>query len=79
MHFSQTRTDGFNHLFTDKPQTNNQCDTECQHGNRRNGILRGNAVSPQNIHNRGKRTDGVGDIVRPVAECETACGKDLHP
>ena len=79
MHFCQAGAYGFNHFFADKPQTDDQSDTESQHGNRRHSVLSSNAVGTQHIHNRGKRTNRIGNIVRTMAECKTASGKYLHP
>ena len=79
MHFRQVGADGGNHFFTNKPQADDEGDAEGNHHHRRNGGGGADFAGAQYVHNRGKRADGIGDVVGTVAEGEAGGGKYLHP
>ena len=67
------------HVATDEPQAGDQRHAAHNHGRRRHRAAALNTIGSQHIQHRGKRANGVRNIVRTVGKSERRCSKHLHP
>ena len=79
-HLGEMGADGGNHFAANEPQPRYQRDAEGCHGDgrHRDGTVADGLIL-QHVNDGGKRADGVGDVVRAVAEGEAAGGEHLQP